>query len=774
MTDDDDDDDHALKCTTEQILIKRLLQYYEPSVRPVINAQAVVTISFRMEITQLFELEEKTQILTTNVRIEQKWIDENLGWNQSEYVGIRGIRLPSHRIWLPDSYIYNSAFDLSSDSPTQGVVNGPYVMVYHTGEVVFPVLMKLRTTCKVNIQYFPFDRQVCGLKFASWIYDISSINYELVSSTSEQQQSESIRNSGWAILDVKQGLVWRSKNNKTYGELVYGVHISRRPLYYVFNVIIPCAMLSCLTCMSFWLPTSSGEKVTLGLTCFVAFSVFMLMVAEKVPATSDTVPIIGIYLTIVMSLTSISVIMAVIVANLYQQATMCTTEKHRAPRWLTKLALTYLPPILRMQDKVKTVLSQKLKMHANMKITRNSSWEHWGLHGFLFGIILSFVGILTQILEFPRVYNGAINVDVTTNVTGDLYTISNYYQHFWPWTYPASLFGLFTFLTGVIGVLAGIRRTYSSIYGLFTMSVVSALFAIYLIVYFSFIISFYRTLHMDSPKNRSQPETVSYALASTQLTVAILNVITSILSAIFAGRAIALCVNKGVKSDDVYMNMATPGPQRPEDSTASHGLSCEPTPLPLATNKNEVDVNYENMIENLLLQQVLLYTHDHQNPSHYSRVQHTRSTTTATSSLLIRQQTRYPYNHNDEHLVLTSSKQRNNHDEEATICVVESNQETSSSLIENILYHYNQRNDPSTRFDQNLLDLLVKRNRDKQKSSTSSNTGYYFRLQWLAIGLIIDRLFFYLYFTATVVSYFVTLWLIPYSHPNLTIDIQNL
>lgn len=68
-------------------------------------------------------------------------------------------------------------------------------------------------------------------------------------------------------------------------------------------------MLSCLTCMSFWyeynglaavsidvlcrLPTSSGEKVTLGLTCFVAFSVFMLMVAEKVPATSDTVPIIG-------------------------------------------------------------------------------------------------------------------------------------------------------------------------------------------------------------------------------------------------------------------------------------------------------------------------------------------------------------------------------------------------------------------------------------------------------------------------------------------------
>ncbi len=53
--------------------------------------------------------------------------------------------------------------------------------------------------------------------------------------------------------------------------------------------------------------------------------------------------------------------MAVIVANLYQQAAMCTTEKHRAPPWLTKLALTHLPPILHMQDKVKAVLTQKVR-----------------------------------------------------------------------------------------------------------------------------------------------------------------------------------------------------------------------------------------------------------------------------------------------------------------------------------------------------------------------------------------------------------------------------
>ena len=54
--------------------------------------------------------------------------------------------------------------------------------------------------------------------------------------------------------------------------------------------------------------------------------------------------------------------MAVIVANIYQQAAMCTTEKHRAPSWLAKLALIHLPPLLRMEEKVKAVLNQRVSM----------------------------------------------------------------------------------------------------------------------------------------------------------------------------------------------------------------------------------------------------------------------------------------------------------------------------------------------------------------------------------------------------------------------------
>jgi hypothetical protein len=64
--------------------------------------------------------------------------------------------------------------------------------------------------------------------------------------------------------------------------------------------------------------------------------------------------------------------MAVIVANVYQQAAMCVTEKHRAPRWLTKFALSYMSPLLHMDDKVKAVLSQTVSEDVVYVFFRNN------------------------------------------------------------------------------------------------------------------------------------------------------------------------------------------------------------------------------------------------------------------------------------------------------------------------------------------------------------------------------------------------------------------
>lgn len=121
----------------------------------------------------------------------------------------------------------------------------------------------------------------------------------------------------------------------------------------------------------------------------------MLMVAEKVPATSETVPIIsritlfifessiksfvllklnklfrlkGIYLTIVMSFTSISVIMAVIVTNVQENTKNCTANRRtRLPKMIRLLFLNKLAKYLGMDKHGKEILKNLVKIEMREK-----------------------------------------------------------------------------------------------------------------------------------------------------------------------------------------------------------------------------------------------------------------------------------------------------------------------------------------------------------------------------------------------------------------------
>ena len=69
-----------------------------------------------------------------------------------------------------------------------------------------------------------------------------------------------------------------------------------------YNIVFPCMMMSTLTVLVFCLRPDSGEKIALGVTVLLAFSVFMLAIAEKMPETSESIPLIG--RTLILRLTN--------------------------------------------------------------------------------------------------------------------------------------------------------------------------------------------------------------------------------------------------------------------------------------------------------------------------------------------------------------------------------------------------------------------------------------------------------------------------------------
>ena len=73
----------------------------------------------------------------------------------------------------PIHVLFQSVY--SADDFTAGYMQSK-AMVGYDGNVFWPPPAKFRSSCKIDITYFPFDDQLCKMKFGSWVYDGFQVN----------------------------------------------------------------------------------------------------------------------------------------------------------------------------------------------------------------------------------------------------------------------------------------------------------------------------------------------------------------------------------------------------------------------------------------------------------------------------------------------------------------------------------------------------------------------------------------------------------------------
>ncbi|KAH3734355.1 hypothetical protein DPMN_040794 [Dreissena polymorpha] len=101
-------------------------------------------------------------------------------------------------------------------------------------------------------------------------------------------------NSAWEIIDSSWNI---AEDPNDYDSTIrFSLTIRRKPLYYIFSVIIPIMTLAILNFCIFLLLNESGEKAGYFVTVFLAFTVFLTIVSSSLPQNSDSVALISVFL----------------------------------------------------------------------------------------------------------------------------------------------------------------------------------------------------------------------------------------------------------------------------------------------------------------------------------------------------------------------------------------------------------------------------------------------------------------------------------------------
>ncbi|KAL3876916.1 hypothetical protein ACJMK2_034697 [Sinanodonta woodiana] len=331
-----------VQVSKEKILIRNLLDQYAKIGRigrPVNNTADRITVEFGLSLIQIMDVDEKNQVLETNVWFTYKWKDVLLRWDPHVYDNITTIMVPPENIWIPDIVLYNFADSRLKEQ------RSALVVVDSTGDIIWMPQAILRSSCNFDTTFFPFDQQQCHLKFGSWTHDGTKLDLQFFDGIDRFMWDDYIPGNEWDIVgnhgarNVKR---YECCKEIPYLDLKFFITIKRRVAFYSVILLLPCSLLSTLTMVIFWVPPESPAKLQLGMNIFVAFFVLLLLLAESTPKAADRIPLIGAYFCLSMVMITLSSVLATVVVNMFFRG----IRVNRVPAWLRRLMIDWVARIL--------------------------------------------------------------------------------------------------------------------------------------------------------------------------------------------------------------------------------------------------------------------------------------------------------------------------------------------------------------------------------------------------------------------------------------------
>tara|TARA_B100001093_G_scaffold507121_1_gene567160 strand:+ start:995 stop:2356 length:1362 start_codon:yes stop_codon:yes gene_type:complete len=271
----------------ERVLRHDLFNNYNKDVRPVVEYQDPVNLYMGMAIQTLESFNQKEEMIKLNVWLRMNWYDDYLHWNSS-ISNLSFLAINPEQVWTPDVELLNAGA-----KPEIYTLEGG-MMLYQRGEFMWSRPLIFTFSCPLDLHDFPFDTQVCKIRFGSWIFSNQYLNVMPYQEKDKQIDIlDSFSHSEWDIVELNLNVMNETRDccvGESFSILEYTFTLARYSHYYELSM----AMTLTLVVVSFIILLMEPSNVSRTSTAvFIPLTILALQLT-----ISDKVPVVG-YFTLI-------------------------------------------------------------------------------------------------------------------------------------------------------------------------------------------------------------------------------------------------------------------------------------------------------------------------------------------------------------------------------------------------------------------------------------------------------------------------------------------
>ncbi|KAK3089935.1 hypothetical protein FSP39_007751 [Pinctada imbricata] len=259
---------------------------YNKKVLPQEDSDEPLEVHISFQLFGINEIDEVLEKMVTTGYLVVSWNDLGLAWDPSNHNQVENVFVPQDDVWKPDVFLQNGFKKLVElGTPSY------YISVDYDGWMTWFPFEVFETRCSLDTTYFPFDEQKCNVSIVIWSHTLNEIIFvddddAIIFNELFQQ------NSVWDVISISYHIY----EDSTEPKITYTIKLKRKPLYYIFNILLPVEFLGFLNGLVFVIPADTGEKMGFSMTVFLSLAVFLTSISEVLPVNSVNVSVLGVYL----------------------------------------------------------------------------------------------------------------------------------------------------------------------------------------------------------------------------------------------------------------------------------------------------------------------------------------------------------------------------------------------------------------------------------------------------------------------------------------------